>query len=141
MQHTVAAAIRAVGEKICRRLDVLIEAAHKPPVQDIEGTTAPRKPLAACALAMQESSTPATSSGKKRGRPPKTPAITTPKAGGAEDSAEEAEESDHGATPADTVQVLSLFCRVCLFLAFLRPLDCLLQDTRPLLFDSRTIGA
>jgi hypothetical protein len=46
MEHSVASAIRTVGEKICRRLDVLIAAAGQPPVQDIEGTNAPRKPLA-----------------------------------------------------------------------------------------------
>jgi hypothetical protein len=51
MQHTVAMAIRTVGAQICRRLDVLIEAAGKPPVVDIEGTRAPRRPLAPSYLA------------------------------------------------------------------------------------------
>jgi hypothetical protein len=80
MQHTVAMAIRTVGAQICRRLDVLIEAAGKPPVVDIEGTRAPRRPLAPSALAAERAAVPALEAlspevtppaPKKRGRPPK----------------------------------------------------------------------
>jgi hypothetical protein len=77
MEHSVAQAIRTVGAQICRRLDVLIEAAGKPPVKDFEGTPAPRKPLAPN-VHMQmtkEHNTP--TSARKRGRPckikPETP--------------------------------------------------------------------
>jgi hypothetical protein len=76
-EHTIAQAIRIVGAKICRRLDVLIEASGKPPVQDIEGTPAPRKPLAPKVERhkIQDHNTPV--SARKRGRPckikPETP--------------------------------------------------------------------
>lgn len=78
MEHSIAQAIRTVGAQMCRRLDVLIEAAGKPPVQDIEGTSAPRKPLAPSAMlqiaraARADASSPPsdTPAPKKRGRPP-----------------------------------------------------------------------
>ena len=69
MEHSISSAIRTVGAQICRRLDVLIEAAGKPPVQDIEGTLAPRKPLAHN-VKMSSVETPVEPA-KKRGRPPK----------------------------------------------------------------------
>ncbi len=69
MEHSIASAIRTVGAQICRRLDVLIEAAGKPPVEDIEGTPAPRKPLAASA--QKQSADSSVASAKKRGRPRK----------------------------------------------------------------------
>jgi len=68
MEHSIAQAIRTVGAQICRRLDVLIEAAGKPPVQDIEGTPAPRKPLAPATFKKQNTPV-ATAPAKKRGRP------------------------------------------------------------------------
>ncbi len=54
-------------------LDVLIAVAGRPPVEDIEGTPAPRRPLAPN-VAKQNSETPVTPAPekKKRGRPPKT---------------------------------------------------------------------
>ena len=76
MDHTIAQAIRAIGAKICRRLDVLIVAAGQPPVQDIEGTFAPRNTMAPHAL-----QTPyGPPKQKKRGRPPNAPKTTTPPA-------------------------------------------------------------
>ena len=88
MDHSIARAIRTVGEKICRRLDVLIEAAGQPPVEDIEGTNAPRKPLAPsaakknhvpCAVSPNHQEA-LTTIGKKRGRgrPPKNQVTPTP---------------------------------------------------------------
>ncbi len=78
MEHSVAKAIRTVGAQICRRLDVLIEAAGKPPVVDIEGTLAPRRPLAPSALAAERAAVVALEAPEvtppapqKRGRPPK----------------------------------------------------------------------
>jgi hypothetical protein len=75
MEHSISSAIRTVGAQICRRLDVLIEAAGKPPVRDIEGTPAPRKPLAGNAAIKKEQAAPAPAPApapaKKRGRPPK----------------------------------------------------------------------
>ena len=67
-EHSIAQAIRIVGAQICRRLDVLIEASGKPPVQDIEGTKAPPKPLAPHAQAAKDQyeTSPVP---KKRGRP------------------------------------------------------------------------
>jgi hypothetical protein len=64
--HSIAQAIRIVGARVCRRLDALIEKFGIPPVEDIEGTNAPRKPLAHHAQ-----QTPDVRA-KKRGRPPKT---------------------------------------------------------------------
>jgi hypothetical protein len=95
MEHTVAQAIRTVGAQICRRLDVLIDAAGKPPVKDIEGTIASRKPLTAGAIAALASvgynhitSHPTTpqfqeiQTARKRGRPPNkkpdAPDVATP---------------------------------------------------------------
>jgi hypothetical protein len=75
MEHSIAKAIRIAGAQICRRLDVLIEAAGKPPVIDIEGTFAPRNPLAPAAARKEQPVTaPASSPAvipRKRGRPRK----------------------------------------------------------------------
>ena len=80
MDHTVAQAIRSATAKILRRLDVIIDALGKPPVQDIEGTPAPRKPLKKSATDMQDEKSRSPSPqelsqpnilAKKRGRPPK----------------------------------------------------------------------
>ncbi len=68
MNHSIATAIRFATTKICRRLDVIIEAMGKPPVQDIEGTSAPRKPLHPSAVAKTPTSSKPP---KKRGRPHK----------------------------------------------------------------------
>jgi hypothetical protein len=73
MEHSVAQAIRAMTAKICRRLDVLIDAAGKPPVEDVEGTPAPRKPLAPSAAKKNMETPVSPPVPKKRGRPPKTP--------------------------------------------------------------------
>ena len=73
MEHSIATAIRFATAKICRRLDVLIEAMGHSPVQDIEGTSAPRKPLHPSAVAK----TPTSSKPhKKRGRPHKKEATS-----------------------------------------------------------------
>ncbi len=99
MEHSIAKAIRIANAQICRRLDVLIEAAGKPPVIDIEGTPAPRRPLAPSALAAERAavSAPASSPAipRKRGRPPKTQTqSSTKKVAAASDSSEEAETAD-----------------------------------------------
>jgi hypothetical protein len=71
MEHSLSSAIRTVGAQICRRLDVLIKAAGMPPVEDIEGTPAPRKPLAGGAFKKNLETPVASAPPKKRGRPPK----------------------------------------------------------------------
>jgi|LauGreDrversion4_2_1035121.scaffolds.fasta_scaffold324776_2 hypothetical protein len=80
MEHSIAKAIRIAGAQICRRLDVLIEAAGKPPVQDIEGTFAPRNPLAPAAARKEQPVTaPASSPAvipRKRGRPRKNDEVS-----------------------------------------------------------------
>jgi hypothetical protein len=87
MEHSIAQAIRTVGAKICRRLDVLIAAAGQPAVEDIEGTPAPRKPLATgaakknqdpCAASPQPQEAQNIGAKRGRGRPPKNQATPTP---------------------------------------------------------------
>ena len=88
MEHQVAKTVRIGCDKICRRLDVLLAWAKLPPVEDIEGSFAPKKALspsaaaaeaAAAAQAAAEADAAAVatdaeppSTKKKRGRPPKT---------------------------------------------------------------------
>ena len=100
--HTIAQAVRTVGAQICRRLDVLIEKFGMPPVQDIEGTNAPRRPLAPHAAISTTQQTPDVSA-KKRGRPPKkiTPA-----------AAPKPTTSEFSDSPADTCEV-SFCLNVC----------------------------
>jgi hypothetical protein len=113
MQHTVAMAIRTVGAQICRRLDVLIEAAGKPPVVDIEGTRAPRRPLAPSALAAERAAVPAPAvtppvpKKRGRGRPPKTQTQSSSKKVAADsDSSPVADSSsDNEETPGNTADV------------------------------------
>lgn len=119
MDHSIARAIRTVGEKICRRLDVLIEAAGQPPVKDIEGTNAPRKPLAPSAAAKNDASlsqppvtatpahaTPAhaTPVPKKRGRPSKVQSAQVSEAA-----------TPQNDTPEETCEVSIFFQFVFLF--------------------------
>jgi hypothetical protein len=112
MEHSIASAIRTVGAKICRRLDVLIAAAGQPPVQDIEGTPAPRRPLAASACQkiqetsaatprLQENQTLPDSNKRKRGRPPKKSAAATPAATATPGSSSSDNDDDEG-TPDNT---------------------------------------
>jgi hypothetical protein len=130
-EHSIAKAIRTVGAQICRRLDVLIEAAGKPPVIDIEGTSAPRHPLAHAAAQKKEqpvaalspapaaamkkeqavaalSPAPALPGKRGRGRPPKNKIqandqtpITFESFSGSDDN----EESSH----TDTAEVSAIY--------------------------------
>ncbi len=113
MEHSVAQAIRAMTAKICRRLDVLIDAAGKPPVEDVEGTPAPRRPLApSAAKKNMETPVPPVVS-KKRGRPPKKSAAdTSPTTATIADSS----SSDEQKTPENTAEVISIIFFVLCFI-------------------------
>ncbi len=96
MEHSIAQAIRTVGAQICRRLDVLIEAAGKPPVKDFEGSRAPSKPLTPSAARKNQDFSPVSPDvPKKRGRPPKIPKDPkTPVAQAAQASASSSSSDD-----------------------------------------------
>jgi hypothetical protein len=85
----------------------LIEAAGKPPVQDIEGTHAPRKPLAENADPKKEQ--PVTVSNpplaKKRGRPPNKTKANNQTPTAVESGSDDSVETPH----TDTAEVIAIY--------------------------------
>ncbi len=115
MEHSISSAIRTVGAQICRRLDVLIEAAGKPPVQDIEGTRAPSKPLAPNAAAKNDASLSQPPVTATPAHPTLAHATPVPKKRGRPSKVQSAQVSEAATPQNDTPEVT---CEVSIFFQF-----------------------